>query len=97
MRSIDNKFYQGQNWKKTRNAYYISQNGICERCGGIGRIVHHKKHLNKANQNDFNLTLHWENLELLCQDCHNKEHFERSCTVEGLKFDENGDLVKVFG
>lgn len=94
MRSIDNKFYQSSSWRKTRNAYYISQNGICERCGGIGKIVHHKEHLNKKKINNIHLSLGWDNLELLCMDCHNSEHFRTKSTAAGLRFDENGDLVK---
>ena len=57
------------------------------------KIVHHKIALTPENINDPNITLNWENLELLCQDCHNKEHSCTDVTAEGLAFDENGDLI----
>ena len=43
------------------------------------------------NYEDDNVFFNIENLESLCQDCHNKEHFAEE--VE-YKFDENGDLIK---
>ena len=33
----------------------------------------------------------FDNLEALCQDCHNKEHFREEAEYY---FDENGDLIK---
>lgn len=36
--------------------------------------MHHKKHLTPKNINDPEITLNWDNLELLCLDCHQKEH-----------------------
>jgi 5-methylcytosine-specific restriction endonuclease McrA len=52
---------------------------LCERClrNGIvraGRIVHHKIHLDADNIGDPNVTLNWDNLELVCMDCHAAEH-----------------------
>ena len=52
----------------------------------LGRIVHHKVHLNSKNIFNPNITISFDNLELLCQDCHNKEHFASS------SFDLLGDL-----
>lgn len=39
-----------------------------------GVIVHHKIHLTPENIYDRNIALSWDNLELLCRDCHDKEH-----------------------
>jgi Restriction endonuclease len=88
-------FYKSKAWRQCRDAYFVSQYGICERCGGPGKIVHHKIWLIPENINDPAVSLNHENLELLCQDCHNKEHHESPATAEGLKFDENGNLVAV--
>lgn len=70
---------------------------MCERCGQPNsKQVHHKKWLTPENINDPEITLSFNNLELLCDICHQKEHHEKnSAVVWGLKFDENGDLVKV--
>lgn len=90
------KFYRTTKWLRTQKAYKSFKNGICERCGKpCGTIVHHKKHLNSERLKDPLFTLDWANLELLCVDCHNKEHFLKyTPTAEGLKFDENGNIVK---
>lgn len=89
------KFYKSKAWEETRKAYYISRFGLCERCGRPGDIVHHKVYLTPANINDTNITLNWDNLELLCQECHNKEHSKKLPVADGLTFDEEGNLIKI--
>lgn len=89
------KFYKSKAWRKTRESYYKSKFGLCERCGEPGDIVHHKEYITPDNINNPEITLDFNNLELLCQDCHNKEHIGNSATQEGLMFDDNGDLIKV--
>lgn len=79
MRSIDNKFYHSKQWADCRNAY-ISQHPLCERCEAKGlivpaEIVHHKIHLTEDNYRDPSIALNFDNLESVCRDCHNKEHF----------------------
>ena len=72
-------FYKSQQWKDCREAYAKSVSGLCERClkkGNYspGEIVHHKKHLTPNNITDPNITLSFDNLELLCRACHAEEH-----------------------
>ena len=102
-------FYNTKAWKRNRVAYAISQHCICERCGrpvyvsGINDalpknkrlryIVHHKVHLTDENMMDDSIAFDWNNLELLCIDCHNIEHYEQPTRSE-LMFDENGNLVE---
>ncbi|GLY09586.1 HNH endonuclease [Pseudobacillus badius] len=89
------RFYKSRAWRKCRDAYFTSQHGLCERCQQPGLIVHHKVYIDGQNINDASVTLNHENLELLCQTCHNREHFGGAdATREGLRFDENGDLIK---
>ncbi|MEG3069449.1 MAG: HNH endonuclease [Candidatus Syntrophopropionicum ammoniitolerans] len=88
------KFYKSKAWQQCRAAYIKFVFGICEGCGGPGLIVHHKTELTPENINDPEITLGWQNLELLCLECHNKEHGNAEEVVrDGLKFDERGDLV----
>lgn len=95
MKEYAKSFYTSPAWKKCRLGYMQSKNFICERCGGTAHIVHHKKHINPQNIHDTSITLSWSNLEALCQDCHNKEHMTNNAIcMEGLKFDETGNLVK---
>ena len=92
------KLYNSRLWIKTRDAYFKSMFAICERCGSAGDIVHHKQHIKPENINDPNITLSWDNLELLCMDCHNKEHFGKGgTTIDGLCFGEDGELIKLPG
>jgi 5-methylcytosine-specific restriction endonuclease McrA len=94
MKPYAEKFYKSKAWRNCRDAYFISQHGICERCNGAGKIVHHKVYLNPENINDPDIALNHEKLELLCQDCHNKEHHGSGDVVrEDVMFDEHGNLV----
>ena len=94
MKPFAEKFYHSRAWRKCRNAYYVSQHGLCERCGNAGLIVHHIIELTPKNINDPNITLNWNNLELVCQACHNAEHMGGEVTAAGLVFDADGNLVK---
>lgn len=93
-RASRRRLYKSKAWQKCRDAYYISKFGICERCGGAGIIVHHKIPITDENVNDPSITLNFENLELLCLDCHNKEHFGEMPMSDEVAFDEFGNLKK---
>lgn len=86
------KFYSSTAWKKCREAYRQTVHGLCEKCGEAGEIVHHKKPLNRKNINDPNITLNFDNLRLECRSCHGFSH-GKGATREGLKFDNEGNLV----
>ena len=92
-------FYRSSAWLKCRVGYITSVHGLCERCTRGGYIVHHKIPLTPHNINDPEVALNWEHLEYLCMDCHNKEHFSSGepATVEGVRFNEYGELVRVTG
>lgn len=79
MKEYAKSFYASEAWRKTRHAYIQQANGLCERCRASGefvpgKIVHHKKYITPENINNSRITLSFSNLELLCEDCHNKEH-----------------------
>ncbi len=83
-------FYRSDAWKRTRNAYVRFRFGICERCGAAGDIVHHKIYLTPRNIGNPHIALDFKNLELLCQDCHNKEHGK---CEKRYAFDEHGNVI----
>jgi len=88
-------FYHSTSWDQCRAGFMQSRYWLCERCGSPALIAHHKTHLTPGNINDPNVTLNWDNLEAVCQDCHNKEHFETvTATRSGFAFDVNGDLIQ---
>ena len=89
-------FYKTAAWLKCREAYIKSVGGLCERCLAEGKIVpgyivHHKIHLTPFNVTDPSITLNFDNLEYLCHDCHNKEHFKEQI-VKRYKIDEYGNV-----
>ncbi|MDT0163831.1 HNH endonuclease [Bacillus sp. AG4(2022)] len=88
------KFYKSAAWRKCRNAYFKSKYGLCERCAEPGKIVHHKRYITPDTIDNPMITLNHDNLELLCQDCHNREHHSDGITAEGLAFDSEGNLIK---
>ena len=96
-RDFAKAFYNSKEWQHCRDAYIEHVHGLCERCHRPGWIVHHKCYLTPANIEDPDVTLNFDNLEYLCQDCHNLEHgsMDHKPVKDGLFFDENGDLRQV--
>lgn len=79
MKPFTEGFYLSPAWKRCRASYIKSRGGLCERCLREGRyragvIVHHKTHLSPENIHDPEITLGFDNLELLCRDCHAAVH-----------------------
>lgn len=87
------RFYRSDQWKIARAMKIAAVGGRCEKCGAIGTEVHHIIHLTPENVIDAEISLNQENLMLLCNECHNKEHgrFEGSRQYE---FDDEGNLVE---
>ena len=89
-------FYQSKAWRKVRLAYLKSQHYVCERCRGGALIVHHRVYLTPANIDDAQITLSWDSLEAICEDCHNREHHgsKEGVTVEGIVFTADGQVIR---
>ena len=89
-------FYNSAKWKKASEAYRQLKFGICERCGqSNAKQVHHKIYLTPYNVNEASITLDFANFELLCDICHQKEHFEKySPCCYGLEFNSDGEIIK---
>jgi 5-methylcytosine-specific restriction endonuclease McrA len=90
-------FYKSAAWKRARQQVITRSNGLCERCKarGIykpGYIVHHKEYITPDNISNPNITLNLDNLEYVCEDCHNKEH-HRNDKKKRYAFDEAGNLI----
>lgn len=82
MKDWARQFYSSDAWKQTRRAYTKSVGGLCERCrdkGEItaGEVVHHLVWLTPENINDPSITLSWDNLQLVCRECHAQIHAKR--------------------
>jgi len=98
-------FYKSKAWQDCREAYFVSRHGLCELCNKPGEEVHHKIFLTPENINDPNISLNWDNLQVLCKTCHNavhekayemhrqKQHRNRS-VANNLCFDEDGNIIE---
>ena len=96
MRECAETFYKSKAWQSCRNGYAKSKHGLCEMCmkRGIyrpGDIVHHKVHLTPENISDPGVSLSWDNLELLCRDCHALAHKPE----KRYKVDELGRVITI--
>lgn len=83
-------FYNSAEWKLLRNQKWYDCDGICELCkkNGIirqGKEVHHIIPIEK----DWSKRLDYDNLILLCSDCHNLQHERISPLQKFLKDWEN--------
>lgn len=87
-------FYNSKKWKDLRLYVCESRHWTCEECGEYGDQVHHIIEITPSNINDPNITLNEDNLQLLCEECHNAKRRQERDIEDGLRFDENGNLVK---
>lgn len=85
-------FYKSTGWKKTRYSYLVSKDFTCERCGARATMVHHRTYLTEQLINNPALTVGYENLEALCETCHDVEHKADSPLRKGMYFDGEGML-----
>ena len=65
MQQYAETFYKSFAWQQCRDSYARSVGYLCEECGAAGEIVHHIKHITPDNINDPNITLGFDNLQLL--------------------------------
>lgn len=93
MKEFAKGFYKSKAWQRTRAAYISSVSGLCEDClrKGIykpGEIVHHIIPLTQDNISDASIALSWDNLRLVCRDCHGEEHRNK----RRYRIDDNGKI-----
>lgn len=72
-------FYSSKTWQQCRNEYAKRRHYLCENClaRGIyrpGVIVHHVIELDPVNIERPEIALSFDNLELLCRECHAAVH-----------------------
>lgn len=87
-------FYRSKAWQRCRDEYAKSVGHLCERCLAQGtykpgEIVHHKVEITPDTIGKPAVTLAWENLELVCRDCHAKLHG----STKRYKVDEMGRVI----
>lgn len=97
MKAWAERFYGSASWHACRDGFLASRHGLCERCSARGdavpaKIAHHRIALTPVNISDPMVALNWDNLEALCQDCHNREH-HGSGVPRRYRFDEDGNVL----
>lgn len=75
-------FYKSRAWQKCRESYIKRAGGLCEECLAQGQYtpgteVHHIQELTPDNIGDPAVTLNYDNLRLLCHNCHSAHHHRR--------------------
>lgn len=76
------QFYGRKDWRDLSYTLKIARGGKCERCGFTAvekedwkkLIGHHKTELTEANVSNPTISLNPDEVEIICMDCHNKEH-----------------------
>ena len=96
MKDYAKTFYRSKIWQKCRNDYFKYRNGLCEDClaKGLykpGVIVHHVIEISPQNITNPEITLNWNNLRLVCRECHAEEHGAHANKRYEIK--PNGDVV----
>ena len=91
------QFYASLAWIGCRLSFLGSKFFICNRCEESATIAHHIIYLTPRNISDPFISLNNDNLEALCQGCHNVEHHGGDMEVvrDGLGFDSEGNLIQV--
>lgn len=74
-------FYSSKRWQDCRNSYAKSVHYLCENClrKGVyrpGVIVHHIEELTPLNITNPEVSTGFDNLEMLCRECHREQHKE---------------------
>lgn len=94
-------FYNSKAWKQCRAEYKKQRHYLCERClsKGLmkpGEIVHHKVRITPTTINDPSIALNFDNLELLCRECHEAEHKNekhKPKTHDRYYIDDDGKII----
>jgi len=78
-REFARKFYSSAAWQSCRNNYSAMRRHLCEDCMKRGVIkqgveVHHIEELTPLNIHRPEVTLNYDNLILLCRECHKARH-----------------------
>lgn len=94
-REFSRKFYSSATWQTCRNNYAAMRGHLCEDClrRGIyrpGVEVHHIEELTPLNINRPEVALNYDNLVLLCRECHKERHCHSD---RRYIFGENGEVI----
>jgi len=89
------KFYTSRTWRKFRELVITRSEGMCSKCHKVfpdtsQLEVHHKKYLKNDDYNKPELAYNLDNVEVICHECHNKEHSR-------FGYDSPKEVILVYG
>lgn len=89
------KFYTSRTWRKFRELVITRSEGMCSKCHKVfpdtsQLEVHHKKYLKNDDFNKPELAYNLDNVEVICHECHNKEHSR-------FGYDSPKEVILVYG
>ena len=93
------QFYDSKRWKDCKRIF-INQRiqedgGLCQQCHELpGYIVHHKILLTPENIQNAEISLNTDNLEFVCNNCHNKIHLVERYDLNISGFDKFGQPIQ---
>ena len=87
------QFYNSKAWRDLAYAQKVAAGGKCQRCkkdvmDWKHLIAHHRIELDDGNIHSPEITLNPNNIEIVCMDCHNREH---------KRFGYKGNVYIVYG
>lgn len=90
-------FYSSKQWQECRNEYAAMRGHLCENClaKGIinsGEIVHHRIEIDPVTIEKPEVALNFDNLVLLCRECHAEQHKKYSKDRRYL-IGDNGEII----
>lgn len=89
------KFYNSTAWRKVSKKMKVDVGYVCNRCKWFGdfkdMITHHVIYLTDTNVDDYEVSLNEDNLEVICIQCHNKEH--SGVITDVLRYDIDGNVI----
>ena len=88
-------FYNSTAWQLAKQVAMQRAMGLCEICGRPAKIVHHTIQITPGNITNPDITLNLDNLQALCQECHNRIHQQAPSIRNGLTFDASGQLIAI--
>ena len=96
-KQFSRQFYSSKTWQDCRNNYGAMRGWLCEDClkRGIykpGKEVHHIEELTPMNIHRPEIALNFDNLVLLCKECHKARHNDKT---KGRRYTigENGEVI----
>jgi len=77
--AVIKSFYASRQWVNFRLQLILERGNVCAHCNKIipksrDLIGHHTVELTPENVNDYSVSLNPDLVEIICFDCHNKEH-----------------------